>query len=77
MDPVPRPPDQATDQETVDFLEGHIDNPCGTVVGGITHSIREFYLRLLEAETKKMTDPAAKQKAEDILSRYNWPPNQP
>jgi hypothetical protein len=68
-----QPPERATDQEAVDWLIGHIEEPCGVNVAGTMHYIRDFYLRQLARLLPTIVDPAARDKAEDTPSKYNWP----
>lgn len=63
-------PEKASDQDMVDFLKGHIENPCSADVGGVQHHIRAFYLRELRRLLGTMTDAAARAQAEELLRQY-------
>jgi len=51
----------ATDQEIVDHLILHIDNPCEVDVGQETHNIRNFYIK----EARRLLDESNKGRIMD------------
>ncbi len=54
---------EVTDQEFVDFLIPHLQEPCRTEAG----NLRSFYIREAENALQKIKDPLAYQRLESAL----------
>jgi len=70
-EPIEKTSEKATDREFVDFLIGHIENPCEvTLESGVVKNIRDFYVRLAKDEIPKMTDKEAIKDLENKIKEY-------
>lgn len=67
--------ENATDTELVEFLIGHIDNPCSVEVEeGVRLNIREFYLREADQLMEKLTNEYAKNRLRLKIEEYRKKP---
>jgi len=58
------------DMEIAMKLTTHIENPCSVNVGGESHNIRGFYIRLAKEVMPIITSPYAKEFLESVLRQY-------
>jgi len=60
--------EKATDMELVQFLIGHINNPCEDSHG---NNLRDFYIKEAKKVLDKIQDLEAKKTLEDIIQKYS------
>jgi MinD superfamily P-loop ATPase len=59
-----------SDMEIAMRIAKHIENPCGIVIDGKEHNIRNFYLREAKKLIPTLDNPYAKGFLEAIMRKY-------